>query len=159
MQVGLSSVTVAPPSSGGCAILLVDAVSGDCGRGIARAGAGTLTVRLSLDAPGLPQLLALVERHPPAHELHLLCPGAGDRIMLGTTPITLQSLRQDRQTRAAFIALGRHLGDGTTLVLGGANVGCGDAGQAFLQALADLLEVEVSALVRVAPSDGRSRLT
>jgi hypothetical protein len=150
--------TVAPPGSDGCAVLLIDAVSGRHGRGVHHAYPGTTTVALSLDAPGLSQLLALVERHPPAHELHLLCSGTSDRIVLGTTPITLHALRQDRQMRAAFIALGRQLRDGTTLVLGGANVGCGEAGQAFLQALADLLQVEVSALVRVAPSDGRPRL-
>lgn len=152
MQAVLSSEAVTRPGSGGCAILLVDAFSGRHGRETRCTGPGTLAVSLSLDVPGLPQLIDLVERYRPSRELHLLCRGAGDRIMLGTSLITLQALRQDRQTRAAIIALGHRLDVGATLVLGGANVGCGEAGQAFLQTLADLLQGEVSALLRVAPS-------
>lgn len=159
MQVGFSREAVTQPDSAGCAILLVDAFSGRHGRDIHYTGPGTMAVSLSLDAPALPQLIALVERHPPSQELHLLCRGAGDRIELGTSLITLQALHQDRQIRAGIVALGHRLGDGATLVLGGANVGCGEAGQAFLQTLADLLQAEVSALVRVAPSNGRARPT
>lgn len=152
MQAVLSSEAVTQPDSGGCATLLIDAFSGRHGRNIRCTGPGTIAVSLSLDAPGLPQLIDLVERHRPSQELHLLCRGAGDRIVLGNSLITLEALRQDRQTRAAIMALGHRLGGGATLVLGGANVGCGEPGQAFLQTLADLMQTEVSALLRIAPS-------
>lgn len=132
------------------AIVLVDAISGEPDPAEEHAPPGAITFRLRLDKPGLPELLLLTERHRPTRELHILCPGRIDRIALGTTVVTLRSLREDREMRAAFITLGQLLAD-ATLVLGGANVGQGHDGQAFLQTLADLVQTEVSALVRVPP--------
>lgn len=131
--------------------ILVDAISGESPPVAQPASPGTITIRLRLDRPGLPQLLRVAERYRPARELHILCPGEIDRIVLGTTVVTRRALREDCETRSAFSALGQLLGDDAALVLGGANVGWGEAGQAFLQALADLVQSEVSALVRIAP--------
>ncbi len=133
------------------AIVLVDAISGEPDPVEEHAPPGAITFRLRLDKPGLPELLLLTERYRPTRELHILCPGQIDRIALGTTVVTLRSLREDREMRAAFITLGQLLGADATLVLGGANVGQGHDGQAFLQTLADLVQTEVSALVRVPP--------
>ena len=134
-----------------CEVVLVDAISGEPDPPTQHAPPDAITIRLRLDKPGLPQLLLVAERYRPARELHILCPGQIDRIVLGTTVVTLHALREDRDIRAAFITLGRLLGADVALVLGGANVGQGYDGQAFLQALADLVQSEVSALVRVPP--------
>ena len=132
-------------------IVLVDAISGEPDPIAQHAPPRAITVRLRLDKPGLPQLLLVAERYRPAREFHILCPGQIDRIALGTTVVTLRALREDHEMRAAFVTFGQLLGVDASLVLGGANIGQGHDGQAFLQALADLLQTEVSALVRVAP--------
>lgn len=151
MQVTLSKQPVQPVKSQSCRCLMIDAVTGGQTTTPLDAGAHTLTAKLSLDAPGLPQLLDLVERFQPSHEVHLVCPGQPARLRLGSTMITLRTLRLDHRIRAPFIVLGQMLGADAALVLGGANVGRGQDGQAFLQTLAELMQVEVSALVRMSP--------
>jgi Domain of unknown function (DUF4347) len=131
--------------------VLVDAVSGEPDLVAPRALQRTITIRLRLDQPGLPQLLRVGERYRSARELHLLCPGHIDSIVLGSTMVTLGALREDREMRAAFMTFGRLLGVDASFVLGGANVGQGLDGQAFLQTLADLVQREVCALVRIPP--------
>lgn len=152
MQIGLLNQPAQLVRPQSCHSLMIDALAGGRSAPLHHTEARMVVVKLSLDAPGLPQLLDLVERYQPSREIHLVCPGQDDRIMLGTTAITLRDLRQDRRVRTAFIELGRLLATEVDLVLGGANVGRGQAGQEFLQTLADLLQVEVSALVRISPS-------
>jgi hypothetical protein len=135
--------------------LLVDAVSG-VRPALQDIAPQTIMARLCLDAPGLPQLLRLTERYCPLQELHLVCPGYCDWIVLGTTTVSLSALRRDPEARAALAAIGHRLGAEASLTLGGANVGQGKTGQAFLQTLADLLQVEVSALLRIAPISRRT---
>lgn len=151
MQLTLSKQPVQRVKLQSCRCLMIDAVTGGQAATPLDARAHTVTAKLSLDAPGLPQVLELVERFQPSHEVHLVCPGQPARLRLGSTVITLRMLRQDQRVRATFIALGHSLGTDASLVLGGANVGVGQDGQAFLEALADLVHAEVSALVRVSP--------
>ncbi|MCA9631113.1 MAG: DUF4347 domain-containing protein [Myxococcales bacterium] len=156
MQITLSRQPVERVNSRSCRCLMIDAVTGEHAASRHDTRTGTVTAGLLLDAPGLPQLLELVEHVRPSHEIHLVCPGQPGLIRLGTTVITLRMLRLDQRVRASFIALGHSLGTDAALVLGGANVGLGQDGQAFLEALADLVQAEVSALVRLSPPVWRS---
>lgn len=152
MNVDLARAVRDHCESSGCDTLLIDAVSGGDGSALVASARRMTMVRMPLNEPGLPLLLAMVERHRPSRELHLVCPGDCDCLLLGTSVITLHALQEEHEIRGALAAVGASLAGRTSVVIGGANVGRGERGHAFLQALADLLRVEVSALVRLLPS-------
>jgi len=112
-----------------------------------------LALRLGRSSDPLAEIVRLLDRRDGVvAEVHIVCRGGPGRLELGAAPLSLETLARDARARRNLRAIGRRLGSGGALVLGGADVGRGDVGLVFLQALADLMRVEVSALVRCRPT-------
>ncbi|MFT3955639.1 MAG: DUF4347 domain-containing protein [Piscinibacter sp.] len=110
---------------------------------LARAwGSAAEVVLLDTNDEPLAALASLVEARPGTATLHLVAHGAPGRVELAGTVIDAAAL----QAHAATLArLGAALGDDGELQLYGCQVAAGRAGEAFLDRLADLCGVGVSA--------------
>jgi hypothetical protein len=136
-------------------VLMIDAVNPEGGTGGSEGGDGAVVRRLGRSADPLGRILDQLRSLPSVRELHLVCPGHPGMLRLGELVLTLERLAEDVTLRRQLLCIGRCLGPVGSIVLGGANAGHGRTGAAFLQFIADLAGVEVCALVRFRPPNGR----
>ncbi len=135
-------------------LLMIDAVNAPSGQpdGVnATLATDDPVVRLGNPADPLARILGLLHSLPSVRELHIVCQGQPGVLQLGPCALTLEGVTRDERTRQTIAAIGRSLGAGGGIVIGGANAGHGTTGALFLQAIAELSGVEVSALVRYRP--------
>lgn len=139
------------PARQGEPILIVDAIDPEATEPAVTPGADGFALRLGGGTDPLTAILRLLDRRDGVAEVHIVCRGGPGRLDLGATQLCLETLTRNARARRQLRSIGRRLGPSGALVFGGADVGQGDAGLAFLQALADLTGIEVAAMVRCRP--------
>ncbi|MCA9177374.1 MAG: DUF4347 domain-containing protein, partial [Planctomycetales bacterium] len=82
--------------------------------------------------------------------LHILSHGAGGRLALGDSVVDIHSLDRDA---AIWKAIGQSLGDGGDILFYGCNLAESEAGQHFVQRIAELTSADVAASVDATGAD------
>ena len=91
---------------------------------------------------GLDQITALLAGTGQVDALHIISHGSDGVLLLGNGTVDAAALTRHADDLAA---IGQHLAPGGDILLYGCNVAAGDAGQAFVQALAALTHADVAA--------------
>ena len=131
-------------------VLFIDARVADAGGLLAAAADGVLVVQLAPDGDGVQQIAAALVGLEGLDSIQIVSHGASGQLQVGATVLDAAGLA----IRAAALAQwGGALREGGDLLLYGCDVGQGDAGMAFIDALADLTGADVAASTDVTGSD------
>ncbi|KQQ32736.1 hypothetical protein ASF61_14455 [Duganella sp. Leaf126] len=131
-------------------VLFIDARVADAGVLLASAAEGVLVVELTADGDGVEQIATALEGLEGLDSIQIVSHGASGQLQLGDTVLDAAGLADHA---AALARWGGALRAGGDLLLYGCDVGQGDAGLAFIDALAGLTGADVAASTDTTGSD------
>lgn len=135
-------MTTSPPSASPKALLIIDSKVNVPESWLAWMTEKMPVFRVDADQDGLNRILEILADHANVGSLHLVSHGSPGSLALGNGQLDLAGLIRQA---GLLQSIGSHLSTGADLLLYGCNVASGEAGLAFINALAQLTGANVAA--------------